>query len=201
VCSLIQSLFLHKQKLIFENYHILYCRNCNILKMDDQNEYLENTAESLPTLLSKFFKALTRPEACCNKCKKKFKFSTKATSNLIKHLKICSPKLHLQSINFKSRHQEKSNKDNKDDCQLPIKSFFKASSCQQFVSYDVTQKALTKALLKSIVCDQLPLSIVDSQTSRNFVSTAEPRFVISRRSTIHRRSQGRPKGSWSTPNF
>jgi len=53
--------------------------------MDDQNEYLENTAESLPTPLSNFL-PLTRTEARCNNCKKKFKFSTKITFNLIKHL-------------------------------------------------------------------------------------------------------------------
>ena len=54
--------------------------------MDDQNEYLEYTAESLPTPLSKFFKPLTRTEARCNYCKKKAKFSTKITFNLITHL-------------------------------------------------------------------------------------------------------------------
>jgi len=50
-------------------------------KMDDQNEYLENTAEFLPTPLSKFFKPLSRTEAPCNNYKKKFKFSTKITFN------------------------------------------------------------------------------------------------------------------------
>jgi len=54
--------------------------------MVDKNEYLENTAESLPTPLSKIFKPLTRTEACCNNGKEKLKFSTKATSNLITHL-------------------------------------------------------------------------------------------------------------------
>ena len=34
----------------------------------------------------------------------------------------------LQYMNLKSKHQEKSQKDYKDDCQLPIKSFFQASS-------------------------------------------------------------------------
>ena len=54
--------------------------------MDDQNKYLENAAESLPKPLSKFFKPLTRTEARCNNCKRKFKFSTKITFNLISHL-------------------------------------------------------------------------------------------------------------------
>jgi len=45
--------------------------------MDDQSKYLENAAESLPKPLSKFFKPLTRTEARCNNCKRKFKFSTK----------------------------------------------------------------------------------------------------------------------------
>ena len=40
--------------------------------------------------LPDFFKCLTNTEACCNQCKKKIKFSTKATSNLITHLKRCS---------------------------------------------------------------------------------------------------------------
>jgi len=152
--------------------------------MEYQNEYLENTAESFPTPLSKFFKPLTRTEACCNNCKKILKFSTKATSNLIAHLKRCSLKLHLQCMNLKRKHQEKSKKVNKNDCQVPIKSFFQTSSSQEFASYDVAQKALTKALLKSISCDQLPLSIDVSQTFINFVLTAEPKFVIPRRSTI-----------------
>ena len=54
--------------------------------MGDQNEYLENTAESLPTPLSKFFKPLTRTEARCNNCKKKFKISANISFNLIAHL-------------------------------------------------------------------------------------------------------------------
>ena len=48
----------------------------------------------------------------------------------------------------------------------------------------MTQKALTKALIKSIACDQLPLSIVDSETFRDLLLIAEPKFVIPRRSTI-----------------
>jgi len=42
--------------------------------MDDQNKYLENTVEYLPTLLSKIFKPLTRTEAWCNNCKKNSNF-------------------------------------------------------------------------------------------------------------------------------
>ena len=44
----------------------------------------------LPKPLADFFKCLTNTETCCNQCKKKIKFSTKATSNLIMHLKRCS---------------------------------------------------------------------------------------------------------------
>ena len=71
-----------------------------------------------------------------------------------------------------------------DHSQPPIKSFFQTSSSQRFASYDATQKALTKALLKTIACDQLPLGIVDSQTFRNLLLTAEPRYVIPSRSTL-----------------
>jgi len=45
--------------------------------MVDKNEYLENTAESLPTPLSKIFKPLTRTEACCNNGKKNSNFQLK----------------------------------------------------------------------------------------------------------------------------
>ena len=85
----------------------------------------------------------------------------------------------------KRKHQEKSKKiQEKSNCQTQIKSFFKASSSQQFVAHDVTQKALTKALIKSIVCDELLLTIVDSETFKDLLLTAEPKFVIPRRSTI-----------------
>ena len=82
------------------------------------------------------------------------------------------------------KHQEKSKKTQEKDCQTQIKSFFKASFSQPFAAYDVTQKALTKALIKSIACDLLPLSIFDSETFRDLLLTAEPKFLIPRRSTI-----------------
>ena len=50
----------------------------------------------------------------------------------------------------KQKHQEKSKKIQEKNCQTQIKSFFKASSSQPFAAHDVTQKALTKALKKSI---------------------------------------------------
>jgi len=68
---------------------------------------------------------------------------------------------------FERKHQENTKKVKVDHSQPPIKSFFQASTSQRFASYDATQKALTKALLKTIACDQLPLSIVDSQAFRN----------------------------------
>ena len=85
--------------------------------------------------------------------KKKIKFSTKATSNLITHLKRCSLSRYTNYMHCKRKHQEKSKKIQEKDCQTQIKSFFKASSSQQFAAHDVTQKALTKALIKSIACD------------------------------------------------
>jgi len=52
-----------------------------------------NKTNNLKTLLNpfqhhcpNFFKPLTRTEARCNNCKKKFKFSTKITFNLITYL-------------------------------------------------------------------------------------------------------------------
>ena len=80
----------------------------------------------------------------------------------------------------KRKYQEKSKKIQKKDCQTQIKSFFKASSSQRFAAHHVTQKALTKALIKSIGCDQLPLSIIDSKTFRDLLLTSEPKFVIPR---------------------
>ena len=154
------------------------------MKMDEhQTNSSETCVEPLPAPLSEFFKSLSSTEACCNNCKKKLKFSTKASSNLITHLKRCSPHLYPKYINFKRKHQENTMKAKVDHSQPPIKSFFQTSS-QRFASYDATQKALTKALLKTIACDQLPLSIVDSQTFRNLLLTAEPRYVIPSRSTF-----------------
>ena len=115
---------------------------------------------------------------------KKIKFSTKTTSNLITYLKRCCLSQYTNYMHHKQKYQEKSKKIQKKDCQTQIKSFFKAFSSQQFAAHDVTQKALTKALIKSIACDQLPLSIVDSKTFRDLLLTAEPKFVIPRRSTI-----------------
>ena len=66
----------------------------------------------------------------------------------------------------KQKHQEKSKKIQEKDCQTQIQSFFKASSSQQFAAHDVTQKALAKAFIKSIACDQLSLSFVESETFR-----------------------------------
>ena len=43
---------------------------------------------------------------------------------------------------------------------------------------------MTKALLKSIACDQLPLCIVESQAFRNLLLTAEPRYVFPARTTF-----------------
>ena len=47
--------------------------------------------EVLPTSLSK---SLTSTEACCSQCKKRVKFSVKATCNLITHLKRSLPSQH-----------------------------------------------------------------------------------------------------------
>ena len=60
--------------------------------LEMNNVEAESTVEVglLPKPLADFFKCLTNTEACCNQCKKKIKFSTKATSNLITHLKRCS---------------------------------------------------------------------------------------------------------------
>ena len=83
-------------------------------------------------------------------------------------------------MHCKQKHQEKSKKIQEKDCQTQIKSFFKASSSQGFAAHDVTQKALTNALIKSIACDQLPLGIVDSETFRDLLLTAKPKLVIPR---------------------
>ena len=61
LCSFIQSLFIHKQMRILVNYNILQ-KYYKILKMVNKNEYLENTAESLPTPQSKIFKPQTKTE-------------------------------------------------------------------------------------------------------------------------------------------
>ena len=79
--------------------------------MDEhQTNSSETCVESLPAPLSEFFKSLTSTEACCNKCKRKFKFSTKASSNLITHLKRCSPNLCPEYVNLKRKHQENTKK-------------------------------------------------------------------------------------------
>jgi len=146
----------------------------------------DESLDSLPEPLSEFFKPVTKTEACCNHCSKNFKFSTKATSNLITHLRRCSPNLHLKYTNLKKKHQAqlKKTKAHQAQNQPSISSFFQATYSQQFASYDATQKTLTKALLKSIACDQLPLSIVESQTFRNLLLTAEPRYVFPTRTTF-----------------
>ena len=71
--------------------------------MDEhQTNSSETCVEPLPAPLSEFFKSLSSTEACCKNCKKRLKFSTKALSNLITHLKRCSPRPHLypKYINF-----------------------------------------------------------------------------------------------------
>ena len=140
-------------------------------------------AESLSRLLSEYFTSVSTTEASCKNCQKRIKFSVKATSNLITHLKRCSPSLHAQYVDRRSRNQLEIK--SADSCyQQRIKSFFQVATCQRFTSSDATQKALTKALIKSIACDQLPLSIVESESFRNLLLLAEPKFVIPSRSTI-----------------
>ena len=74
---------------------------------------------------------------------KKIKFSTKATSNLITHLKRCCLSQYINYMHRKRKHQEKSKKIQEKDCQTQIKSFFKPSSSQRFAAHDVAQKART----------------------------------------------------------
>ena len=80
---------------------------------------------------------------------KKIKFSTKATSNLITYLKRYCLSQYTNYMHRKRKHQEKSKKIQEKNCQIQIKSFFKASSSQRFAAHDVTQKALTKVLCRS----------------------------------------------------
>ena len=80
--------------------------------------------ESLSEPLSQFFKLVTQTEATCNKCSRKIKFSTKATSNLLTHLKRCSPDLYPKYANLKKQHQKvKSNQVN----QPSINTFFQVA--------------------------------------------------------------------------
>jgi len=60
----------------------VYCRNYSIFKLNDQKDYPETTVESLTPLLSNFLKL----QPVETYCKNKFKFSSKARSNLITHL-------------------------------------------------------------------------------------------------------------------
>lgn len=171
----------------------VYCQIYIVSKMIERQEAIsvdsesESENESLPAPLSEFFRSVkssSSTEASCNNCKKKFKFSTKATSNLITHLKRCSPTLHQKYLILKKKQQEKRKKVVVSQSQPAINSYFPATSFQKFSSNSVTQRALTKALLNSLACDQLPLNIVESPTFRNLLLTAEPRFTIPSRTTI-----------------
>jgi len=81
--------------------------------MDDQNKYLGKHCWIPSNTTVQIKKMLTRTDTCWNNRKNKFNFSTKATSNFITHLKTCSPKLHLQYMNLKSKHSGKIKKDKK----------------------------------------------------------------------------------------
>ena len=133
--------------------------------------------ELLPRSLSSFFISLTATEACCKTCDKKVKYSSKASSNLITHLKRCSPSSYREYRNGKRKHQDRMDI-NENDIYFPTKSL------KPFTSNDDSQKALTKALIKSIACDQLPVNIVDSETFRSLLLIAEPRYVIPSCSTV-----------------
>lgn len=54
----------------------------------------------------------------------------------------------------------------------------------KFAGDNLKQTRMVKALLFSLACDQLPLSLSESPTFRDFVQEAEPQFVFPARTTI-----------------
>lgn len=67
---------------------------------------------------------------------------------------------------------------------MTMHSFLMTENSDHFRPNDLKQRRMVKALLISIACDQLPLSLVESSTFRDFVQEAEPKFVFPARTTI-----------------
>ena len=63
-------------------------------------------------------------------------------------------------------------------------SFFKVEKNEHFRPNNLKQRCMVKALLFSLACDQLPLSLIESPTFRGFVQEAEPKFVFPARTTL-----------------
>ena len=157
---------------------------------EQESENCEVEQSKLSELHVKFFDSTKEHNiAQCKHCKAKVKFSTKASSNLITHLKRCCPKHHAKYMDLKlkatkSRQHSKSDSNRPND-QTTMSAFLvKKKTQEKFSRNDVRQKTITKALINSIACDQLPLNILESPTFRKLLETTESRYSIPSRPTV-----------------
>ena len=155
---------------------------------------------SLPQYLLKYFNLCQeestreRNVAKCKTCGVKIKASVKATSNFITHLKRCNEKKYTEYLTEKQEDAQKKASETEratgsHSCphkQPSMLSYFKSKTekAAKFSRNDMRQRSLTKKLLYSIACDQLPLNIVESSSFRDLLLEAEPKFVIPARSTL-----------------
>ena len=101
----------------------------------------------------------------CNFCKSMISASTKATSNLLLHLKRKHP-----------TEYEKLQSNTNTDYQTTLTPIF--SPPKKYTSTDPRQVELTNATVNFIPGDLFPLSIVDSSRFQKLMLKAEPRYQI-----------------------
>lgn len=124
--------------------------------------------------------------ADCLQCKKSYSASTKATSNLVIHLRRVHKVQYAEYETLRAAEEKKKRESCASHSQHKMTSFFKTKPPQEnkFNTNHIKQRSMVKKLLDSIACDQLPLSIVESKTFRALLHEAEPRFVFPSRTTL-----------------
>lgn len=150
----------------------------------ETEERSNQTTAKIPKALANFFSVTEEINiGHCKQCKAKVKFSSKATSNLITHLKRCCPAEHKKYVDLKAI-TGKPHKRSISDQQGAMESFVVSRTKEKFTRNDIRQKGITKALINSVACDQLPLSVLESPTFRKLLETAEPKYSIPSRPTV-----------------
>ncbi|KAL1316599.1 hypothetical protein AAHE18_15G077800 [Arachis hypogaea] len=114
-------------------------------------------------------------EACCNYCKKIYicNSSSHGTTNLHKHLRICTKNPHKQAENGQKTIALGSQIED-DPNAVTMKLV------------DFNQEETRLDLANMIIVDELPFKFVEVQGFRQFMSKAQPRFKVPSRWTIAR---------------
>jgi hypothetical protein len=147
---------------------------------------MANFVEEIPDNLTTFFTDFkinvidnnkTRISGSCKTCKKRITGDwkpTRVTSNFISHAKLCTPGKYSTFDAENTKKRKNPLQDVSADGSGPLNKFFRSSSHSQIIS----SRIVDDAIVKYVVLDMLPLSLVEREGFRFLMSVVQPSYKI-----------------------